>query len=38
MDKKLVTGFYSKNLNDYGYLVRGKGKRKKKDSGEQMKK
>ena len=34
MDKKLVTGFYSKNLNDYGYLARGRSKRNKKDKGE----
>lgn len=34
MDKKLVTGFYSKNLNDYGYLARGKFKRNKKDKME----
>ena len=34
MDKKLVTGFYSKNLNDYGYLARGRHKRNKKDKAE----
>ena len=34
MDKKLVTGFYRKNLNDFGYLARDKFKRNKKDKAE----